>query len=182
MTPPPSSIDGTDITGATIDGQEVQEITVDGQTVFTAINKPDTVISRPLDTGAGGPASDKRGLQVRANSDFDVVGARISRNTSGVTRAYLFDVSAGGIIDETDLSGLSGGDTFKLSASMSAGQLYNILCDAEGSGYTIGFLGGSGGLIDNNKDFDIEDGINNTTQSASYQVVNDIGNPDGVLD
>jgi len=33
---PPTSIDGTDITGATIDGQDVQEITVDGQTVFTA--------------------------------------------------------------------------------------------------------------------------------------------------
>jgi len=32
----PTSIDGTDITGATIDGQDVQEITVDGQTVFTA--------------------------------------------------------------------------------------------------------------------------------------------------
>jgi hypothetical protein len=41
---PPSSIDGTDITGATIDGQDVQEITVDGQTVFTAIT--DTVIHR----------------------------------------------------------------------------------------------------------------------------------------
>jgi len=34
---PPTSIDGTDITGATIDGQDVQEITVDGQTVFTAV-------------------------------------------------------------------------------------------------------------------------------------------------
>jgi len=33
---PPTSIDGTDITGATIDGIDVQEITVDGQTVFTA--------------------------------------------------------------------------------------------------------------------------------------------------
>jgi len=32
----PTSIDGTDITGATIDGQDVQEITVDGQTVFTS--------------------------------------------------------------------------------------------------------------------------------------------------
>jgi len=32
----PTSIDGTDITGATIDGQDVQEITVDGNTVFTA--------------------------------------------------------------------------------------------------------------------------------------------------
>jgi len=32
---PPTSIDGTDITGATIDGTDVTEITVDGQTVFT---------------------------------------------------------------------------------------------------------------------------------------------------
>jgi len=32
----PTSIDGTDITGATIDGTDVQEITVDGNTVFTA--------------------------------------------------------------------------------------------------------------------------------------------------
>src|SRR6056297_1506584 len=34
---PPTSIDGTDITGATIDGTDVQEITVDGDVVFTAI-------------------------------------------------------------------------------------------------------------------------------------------------
>jgi len=34
---PPTSIDGTDITGATIDGQDVTEITVDGQTVFGAV-------------------------------------------------------------------------------------------------------------------------------------------------
>ena len=33
---PPTSIDGTDITGATIDGTDVQEITVDGDVVFTA--------------------------------------------------------------------------------------------------------------------------------------------------
>jgi len=36
MSPPPTNIDGTDITGASIDGQEVQEITIDGQTVFSA--------------------------------------------------------------------------------------------------------------------------------------------------
>jgi hypothetical protein len=36
MTPPPTSIDGTDITGATIDGQDVQSISIDGQEVFTA--------------------------------------------------------------------------------------------------------------------------------------------------
>jgi len=40
---PPTSIDGTDITGATIDGTDVTEITVDGQTVFSAVlDVPDT--------------------------------------------------------------------------------------------------------------------------------------------
>ena len=34
---PPTSIDGTDITGATIDGTDVQEITVDGDVVFSAL-------------------------------------------------------------------------------------------------------------------------------------------------
>jgi len=39
----PTSIDGTDITGATIDGTDVTEITVDGQTVFTAgLDIPDS--------------------------------------------------------------------------------------------------------------------------------------------
>jgi len=37
---PPTSIDGTDITGATIDGTDVQEITVDGDVVFTAREFP----------------------------------------------------------------------------------------------------------------------------------------------
>jgi len=37
---PPTSIDGTDITGATIDGTDVTEITVDGQTVFSAATLP----------------------------------------------------------------------------------------------------------------------------------------------
>jgi len=39
---PPTSIDGTDITGATIDGTDVQEITVDGDVVFSATPVPGT--------------------------------------------------------------------------------------------------------------------------------------------
>jgi len=38
----PTSIDGTDITGATIDGTDVQEITVDGDVVFSAVSVPAT--------------------------------------------------------------------------------------------------------------------------------------------
>jgi len=40
----PTSIDGTDITGATIDGTDVTEITVDGDTVFSAFSGPDDQI------------------------------------------------------------------------------------------------------------------------------------------
>ena len=40
---PPTSIDGTDISGATIDGQDVEEITVDGDVVFSAGPPPGTI-------------------------------------------------------------------------------------------------------------------------------------------
>jgi len=46
MTPPPISIDGTDIKSATIDGTEVTEVTIDGDTVFTAI--PDNILTQDL--------------------------------------------------------------------------------------------------------------------------------------
>ena len=43
---PPTSIDGTDITGATIDGTDVQEITVDGDVVFSAQQLDPSLIVR----------------------------------------------------------------------------------------------------------------------------------------
>jgi hypothetical protein len=60
MTPPPTSIDGTDITGATIDGTEVTEITIDGQTVFSpAPEIPASAIHRyKKDEGSGTTAND----------------------------------------------------------------------------------------------------------------------------
>jgi len=46
---PPTSIDGTDITGATIDGTDVTEITVDGDTVFSADRTPSSVVHQYLE-------------------------------------------------------------------------------------------------------------------------------------
>jgi hypothetical protein len=73
MTPPPTSIDGTDITGATIDGQDVQEITVDGQTVFTAgpIIQPSTVHRFPVQQGETTTIQDTIGNRdLTCNVDF----------------------------------------------------------------------------------------------------------------
>ena len=65
----PTSIDGTEITGATIDGQDVSEITVDGETVFTAI--PDSVEHRwSLSEGGGTTAADSVG-----SNDMSISGA-----------------------------------------------------------------------------------------------------------
>jgi len=52
---PPTSIDGTDITGATIDGTDVTEITVDGDTVFTAGARApaDAIHHWPFNEGSG---------------------------------------------------------------------------------------------------------------------------------
>jgi len=49
----PTSIDGTDITGATIDGTDVTEITVDGQTVFSSATIVDDFETQNLNIWSG---------------------------------------------------------------------------------------------------------------------------------
>jgi hypothetical protein len=101
MTPPPTSIDGTDITGATIDGQEVQEITVDGDTVFKAGTLPvaysDLVAWYPFDSSfyGGSNADDATAVFNPAQSGdstaFDgTVNGATYQSSGGVT-----DINAG---------------------------------------------------------------------------------------
>jgi len=78
----PTSIDGTDITGATIDGTDVTEITVDGQTVFTAGLASHIYDADSLSLANGDPVnvlSDSVG-----SVDFDVTTDPPSYNTSGI--------------------------------------------------------------------------------------------------
>jgi len=98
---PPTSIDGTDITGATIDGTDVQEITVDGQTVFSAETLPVAYSNLeawyPFDSAeyGGGNADDVTATFNPSQSgdstahDGTVVGATFQA-TDGVT-----DINAG---------------------------------------------------------------------------------------
>jgi len=65
---PPTSIDGTDITGATIDGTDVQEITVDGQTVFT---KTTTFASAIIDDFESGNLNNYFSLGGGGNPQID---------------------------------------------------------------------------------------------------------------
>jgi len=176
MTPPPTNIDGTDITGATIDGQDVQEITIDGQTVFVAENLPTTVTSRPNDNTSLGSRSSSRGLVVNPNSDFDKFGARISNNTSGVTRARLFDYSQAAYVETIDISGLTSGDAFTFSTAVNAGENYGVEVDDFGNDFTIGFASGRRDYPFTGVDFDIIDFSSGGTRAdGAVQGVNDIG-------
>jgi len=98
---PPTSIDGTDITGATIDGTDVQEITVDGDVVFSAgpSNLPvaysNLVAWYPFDSAEyGGSNADDVTAIIGGSGDDTAYDGTVSgasyQSTGGVT-----DINAG---------------------------------------------------------------------------------------
>jgi len=107
----PTSIDGTDITGATIDGTNVTEITVDGDTVFTAETLPvaysNLVAWYPFNSSfyGGSDADDATALFNSGQSgdstayDGTVSGATF-QSTGGVT-----DINAGANSGAFDFDG-----------------------------------------------------------------------------
>jgi len=79
---PPTSIDGTDITGATIDGTDVTEITVDGDTVFTSTLATHIYDADALSLANGDPVNtfpDSVG-----SVDFDITNDAPSYNNTGI--------------------------------------------------------------------------------------------------
>jgi len=87
---PPTSIDGTDITGATIDGTDVQEITVDGDVVFSAgLNLPNVIYRWKMDEGTGATVNDSVG-----SLDGTITGATWVSDSDSVGGSHLdFDGS-----------------------------------------------------------------------------------------
>jgi len=91
---PPTSIDGTDITGATIDGTDVTEITVDGDTVFTAgFGVPNSAIARY--TFDNNDTSGSTAIDVWGSNDGTINGPTTgiagSTQTYDTGQAYEFD-------------------------------------------------------------------------------------------
>jgi len=109
----PTSIDGTDITGATIDGTDVQEITVDGQTVFSAQTLPvgysNLVAWYPFDSAeyGGSNADDVTAIIGGSGDDTAYNGTVIGgtyQSSGGVT-----DINAGANSGAFDFDGFSQG-------------------------------------------------------------------------
>jgi len=145
---PPTSIDGTDITGATIDGTDVTEITVDGQTVFSAAQIPNAVGHRwKADEGSGSTVGDSIGT-----GDLSYNGSWGSGEGNG--NAYLqFDGS-----NDRAFLGTSDFDFDDFSWAMwfnpeTLGLGQNMVTNEQGptNGFNyavgIGVLGGSSGAL-----------------------------------
>jgi hypothetical protein len=103
---------------------------------------PDSVVSRPADDDSFTPTSSARGLVIEPSQDWPDIGARISSNTSGLTRAYIYQFSDGTLLNDTDISALSSGDSFTIAGvDLQAGTKYSFVADdADGDGeYTGGW-------------------------------------------
>jgi len=111
----PTSIDGTDITGATIDGTDVQEITVDGDTVFTSVpsslvshyefenDLTDSVGSNDLTNNGNGQftSSSKFGSFAKSydgSDDFDSIESNLVNPSGPFTVSAFFKTSSDGTI------------------------------------------------------------------------------------
>lgn len=143
---------------------------------------PDSVNSRPNDDQNTGNTS-SFGLVINPNESFEGVGARISNNTTGVTRSRLYDYSAGSYIETVDISALSSGDAFKFDSTIDEGVDYGIEVDDSGNSYTVGYRSDETAYPYSGTDIDIIARSVDASQNSSADVigVNDIGNPDNVL-
>jgi len=105
----PTSIDGTDITGATIDGTDVTEITVDGDVVFSAQTLPvaysDLVAWYPFDSAEyGGSNADDVTAIIGGSGDDTAYDGTVSgatyQSSGGVT-----DINSGANSGAFDFDG-----------------------------------------------------------------------------
>lgn len=145
------------------------------------ISALDSVTIRPPDSSSA-TLTRSLGLVFSPAADFNNVGFRISSQTTGATRALLFDYSQSQFVSTKNISSLSSGDVETFSHPFVAGRDYGIEIDANGSNYSIGFSSNSSYPF-TGSDIDIvarSDGGTQVTQDG-VTGVNDIGNPDDVL-
>jgi len=164
---------------------EGRGVRVNGRSVGVGAGSaiPDSVVSREDDNSLTSKTA-KHGHIINTKSEWPSIGARISKQTSGVTRAYLHNYDEandqiGSLIQDVDISSLTSNDSFTFDdVNLPANNKYMILVDAEGQSFTLGF-----NLASNypytSQDVDITarwDGTNTSSDQANVICVNDIGN------
>jgi len=171
----PTSIDGTDITGATIDGTDVTEITVDGQTVFSA-GPPPAPVNRMYVANANVI------VQYDLTNKFDLTGA--TQNGTFSSFGQLRDISITDSGNKMVVSAYSDGrhDMYNLSTPYditSAGNSTSTLSEFDAHGNAID-PSGTHLLTGTDRDLSINYYTLSTPydlSSASFQDSVNTGNP-----
>jgi len=142
---------------------------------------PDSAVSRePDDLSPTGIA--KFGVQIEVNTEWiERIDGRISANTSGAQTAYLYRVSDGILISQTDISSFSAGDVFSMSLSnpLSTSETYNFVLQGDGSNsWTVGRDGNptfSYSSSDGNIDI-VAGAVGASTSSSDADAIVEVGN------
>jgi len=162
----PTSIDGTEITGATIDGQDVSEITVDGETVFTAI--PDSTVSRSDDNkSTGNNNGSSLGMAFKSTKEWSKIQAVVSAISTDLDTAYLYD-SSGNVLYSTSILNKNPGEEFTIDYTIQPDTEYSIEVDGGSIGYN-----GSESFPQTNAEGDLT--LTNTSRDGDFGAVNDPG-------
>jgi len=167
---------GTEIavTGGKADVSGISgEISLQGYQYGRAI--PDSVTSRPDDDDSYSEGG-STGLVITPASDFSEIGFTISNNTSGATRARLYDYDLDSYEIAQDISGLSSGDAVTFEYDFIAGQDYGLELDADGGSWTAGYRPEETSYPYTGDDIDIvNQSINGSQDTFAVRAVNDIG-------
>jgi hypothetical protein len=160
-------------------GAGTYEIEIKNQVIEIEVTDiPDSVVSRP-DDNTSLSLSRPRGLVIEVKSDFNGVKCRISGNSSGFSRARIYDFSNDQYIETVDISDKNAGDIIELQAELIDGEEYGIELDNDGGSWT----GGYNDLADNypysGDDLNIVGNADDGTKRTETQsmAINDIGNP-----
>ena len=189
MTPPIFTPDGTEVEEVILpDGSKASEVIAPDGTVVFEDAIPDSVVSRPDDTNDT-TRDDKTGMVIETKTSWPSIGVEISNDTNNVTTAYLYEADSESdnpqvsLIDDVDVSSLSGGDAFAFDdVGLNTGEEFSILLDAGGSDYDAGVAGASDYPFTTDDLDIIARSAEGTMDQDTAFSVNNIGNPNGILD
>ena len=182
----PTSIDGTDITGATIDGTDITEITVDGDVVFSAgpnlpVAYSNLVAWYPFDSAEyGGSNADDVTAIIGGSADDTAYNGTVDgatyESSNGIT-----DINAGASSGNYDFDGFN--DTINIGSPLNSTNPFTVTAwvrfDSQNSiqiplnsndftnGFRLLYLDGSDTI-----NFETEDNGNNQTVTISGPSVN----------
>lgn len=127
----------------------------------------ETAVTRIVDNNSTSGITTKTGLKIHMNTGYTAKGIRatISANTNGITKAYILN-SSKSVIVTLDITGIIAGQYFDIMYDFVANTDYYIVCDNNGSSFTMGF--NSPTFPINSTKFNITSGYSSNADTTSY--------------